>query len=125
MRALRWAFFLLIVLAACQPQEEPQDEAQAPQDGEWEILFDGESFAGWRGLGRDSVPGGHWVIEDGSIRKVASGVVPTAPDGQPLEGGDLKKRSVTLGTRGAYRSQVTAGLEPGDEIALHPPEQEP
>jgi HlyD family secretion protein len=42
-----------------------------------------------------------------------------------LEGGDLKKRSVTLGTRGAYRSQVTAGLEPGDEIALHPPEQEP
>jgi len=42
-----------------------------------------------------------------------------------LEGGDLKKRSVTLGTRGAYRSQVTAGLEPGDEIALHSPEQEP
>jgi HlyD family secretion protein len=42
-----------------------------------------------------------------------------------LEGGDLKKRSVTLGARGAYRSQVTAGLEPGDEIALHPPDQEP
>jgi len=42
-----------------------------------------------------------------------------------LEGGDLKKRSVTLGSRGAYRSQVTTGLAPGDEIALHPPEQEP
>jgi len=42
-----------------------------------------------------------------------------------LEGGDLKKRSVTLGARGAYRSQVTAGLGPGDEIALHPPEQGP
>ena len=42
-----------------------------------------------------------------------------------LEGGDLNKRNVTLGTRGAYRSQVTAGLEPGDEIALHPPEQAP
>jgi multidrug efflux pump subunit AcrA (membrane-fusion protein) len=42
-----------------------------------------------------------------------------------LEGRDLNRRSVTLGTRGAYRSQVTAGLEPGDEIALHPPEQEP
>ncbi len=41
-----------------------------------------------------------------------------------LEGGDLKKRSVTLGTRGAYRSQVVAGLEPGDEVALHSPEQE-
>ena len=55
----------------------------------WKLLFDGETFAGWRGLGRDSIPEGHWIIEDGSIRKVASGDVPTAPDGQPLEGGDI------------------------------------
>ncbi len=55
----------------------------------WQLLFDGESFAGWRGLGREGIPQGHWIIEDGSIRKVASGEVPTAPDGQPLEGGDI------------------------------------
>jgi hypothetical protein len=55
----------------------------------WKLLFDGESFVGWRGLGRDAIPEGHWVIEDGNIRKVASGNVPTAPDGQPLEGGDI------------------------------------
>jgi hypothetical protein len=89
MRALRWVFLLLIVLAGCRAQEEPPNEAAEPEGGEWEILFDGVSFAGWRGLGRDSVPGGHWIIEEGSIRKVASGEVPTAPDGQPLEGGDL------------------------------------
>jgi len=83
MKAVRWTVLLLIVLMGCRGQEQPQ-EAEI-----WKVLFDGETFTGWRGLGRDSVPGGHWIIEDGSIRKVASGTVPTAPDGQPLEGGDL------------------------------------
>lgn len=55
----------------------------------WELLFDGSSFAGWRGLGRDEIPEGHWEIDDGTIRKVASGDVRTAADGQPLEGGDI------------------------------------
>ncbi len=55
----------------------------------WRLLFDGESFDGWRGLGRDSIPTSHWKIEDGNIRKIASGDVPTAADGQPLEGGDI------------------------------------
>ena len=37
-------------------------------------------------------------------------------------GRGLERRKVTLGLRGANRSQVTEGLEPGDEIALHPPD---
>jgi len=37
-------------------------------------------------------------------------------------GRDLERRKVTLGLRGATRSQVTAGLEPGEEIALYPPD---
>ena len=61
------------------------DEATAG----WMLLFDGRSFEGWRGVGRETVPPEHWVIEDATIRKVASGEVPTAPDGQPLEGGDI------------------------------------
>lgn len=77
------AALLLMVLGACRPSE------QQPPRGEWVTLFDGESFAGWRGVGLDSVPSGHWLIEDGTIRKVASGAVPTAADGQPLEGGDI------------------------------------
>ena len=92
-----------MVLAACGPGvEETVPEQSAPasevlpntlSEAElaegWTLLFDGESFAGWRGLGRDSVPAAHWVVEDGAIRKLASGDVPTAADGQPLEGGDI------------------------------------
>jgi hypothetical protein len=65
-------------------------QGQGQEAGEWKALFDGETFAGWTGLGRDVIPAEHWIIEGGTIRKVSSGAVPTAPDGQPLEGGDIK-----------------------------------
>ncbi len=83
---------------SCTPREDPAVRqadmspnalTAAEQAEGWKLLFDGKTFAGWRGLGRDSIPTAHWVIEDGSIRKLASGQVPIAPDGQPLEGGDI------------------------------------
>lgn len=86
MRIAHLPLLLALTLPACQHQDSPA----------WTPLFDGHSFAGWRGVGLDSIPAG-WTIEDGTIHKVASGVVPTAPDGQPLEGGDLM-------TIGAYRN---------------------
>ena len=55
----------------------------------WQLLFDGKTFDGWRGLGWDVVPPGHWVIEDGCIKKVAREELPRQADGQPLSGGDL------------------------------------
>ena len=55
----------------------------------WRLLFDGKSFAGWRGIGRADVPRAHWTIEDGAIKKIKSGDVPLQKDGQPLAGGDL------------------------------------
>lgn len=95
---------VMAIAAACSsgPDAEPymtqpgaEDTAPAntltsaeEADG-WRLLFDGVSLAGWRGLGREDVPAGHWVVEDGTIRKVESGEVPTAPDGQPLVGGDI------------------------------------
>jgi hypothetical protein len=99
------ACLLLTVPLACTPAEDgpgtqrrgamPSNTlTEAERTDGWQLLFDGESFAGWRGLGRDSIPSAHWVIEDGSIRRVASGEVPTAADGQPLEGGDI----MTVGT---------------------------
>jgi Domain of Unknown Function (DUF1080) len=48
----------------------------------WRLLFDGQTFTGWRGFHSDKVPEG-WVIEDGTIKKVpAQGMLGRA-------GGDL------------------------------------
>jgi hypothetical protein len=107
MRIVRSTLMVAMALVACRAQE------RQPEAGGWITLFDGESFAGWRGVGLDSVPAGHWIIEDGTIRKVASGAVPTAADGQPLEGGDIM-------TVDAYRNfelvlewKVSAGANGG------------
>jgi len=62
---------------------------EAEQAAGWKLLFDGNTFNGWRGLGWDVVPLGHWVIEEGSIKKVADEEVPRQADGRPLRGGDL------------------------------------
>ena len=75
----------------------------------WRLLFDGETFNGWRGVGRDTIPEGHWLIENGSIRKVASGNVPTADDGQPLEGGDI----MTVETFGDFELVFEWKVSPG------------
>jgi len=39
------------------------------------LLFDGITFNGWRGLGQEEIPKGHWVIEGETIKKVPSGEV--------------------------------------------------
>src|SRR2546428_1766826 len=70
-------------------------------------------FAGWRGLGYDSVPSAHWVVVDGAIKKIASGNVPKLPDGQPRQGGDL----MTVATFGDFELtwewKVTPGANSG------------
>jgi len=76
--------------AAERDVEVPPNALTAAEVAEgWQLLFDGHSFEGWRGLGRNEIPSGHWIVEYSAIRKVASGDVPTAADGQPLEGGDI------------------------------------
>lgn len=67
----------------------PNTLTEAESKEGWELLFDGKTFNGWRGIGLENIPEGHWKIEDGSIKKIASGDVPTIADGQPLKGGDL------------------------------------
>lgn len=89
------AALLALTSAACSSEggtsSEPAPNAltAAEREAGWTLLFDGETFDGWTGLGRDTIPQGHWTIEDGAIRKIDSGEVPTAADGQPMEGGDL------------------------------------
>jgi len=90
-KSIQLMLVMTLVVVACKTQ------TQQGQTSEWASLFDGQSFAGWRGLGMDSIPMAHWVIEDGAIHKLPSGVVPRAPDGQPLQGGDIM-------TVGKYRN---------------------
>ncbi len=96
---------------ASPPQQEvPPNTLTAAEKAEgWRLLFDGSTFAGWRGLGRDGIPAGHWIVEEGAIRKVASGAVPTAPDGQPLQGGDL----MTVETFDAFDLRLEWKVAPG------------
>ncbi len=47
-------------------------------------IFNGKDFTGWRGYGKDHVPG-RWVIEDGSLKFNGSG----GGEGQVADGGDL------------------------------------
>lgn len=97
----------LAALAACAtPSGDGAGGTRAPNaltaaeraEG-WRLLFNGSDFRGWRGLGRDTVPTAHWVIQDGGVlHKRPSGNVPLAPDGQPIGGGDL----MTIDTFGDF-----------------------
>ena len=42
-------------------EQTPRVNVLSPEESEagWRLLFDGTSFAGWRGLGRDEIPAGH------------------------------------------------------------------
>ncbi len=48
------------------------------------VLFDGKTFNGWRGYGKDAV-GSRWIIEDGCIKFNGSG----GGEAQTGEGGDI------------------------------------
>jgi hypothetical protein len=104
MRPPRFLYLLTLLLLvcygslSCEPARgsksgpDPLEQnrlSTAEQDEGWILLFDGTTFDGWRGIGRPDVPEGHWVIDNGTIKKVASGEVPVQADGQPLQGGDI------------------------------------
>ncbi len=96
---------LMLISCGSQDKTEPADETSAKKQEEpssglnrlteeelaegWILLFDGKTFDGWRGLGREGIPEGNWIIEDGAIKKTSSENMPLQEDGQPLEGGDL------------------------------------
>ncbi|MDR0232719.1 MAG: DUF1080 domain-containing protein [Dysgonamonadaceae bacterium] len=59
------------------------DEFQKDEDG-YIVLFDGETFAGWRGYNRDDIPG-KWTIEDGTMKIRGSG----QGEAHTEDGGDI------------------------------------
>ncbi len=99
--------------AALDTQHPPNSLTANEEAAGWMMLFDGHSFDGWRGLGRESVPPEHWIIEDACIRKVASGEVPTAPDGQPLEGGDIMTVAIFHDFELEFEWKVSPGANSG------------
>jgi len=107
---------LLSLLQAAGPSSEapgPNTLAPAERAAGWRLLFDGHTLAGWRGLGYDAVPTGHWVVVDGAIKKVASGDVPRVPDGRPLNGGDLMTEDTFGDFELTWEWKVTPGANSG------------
>jgi hypothetical protein len=83
------------------------------RDG-WRLLFDGRTLAGWRGLGYPGVPQGHWTVEDGAIKKVASRSVPAGPNGERPQGGDL----MTVATFGDFELSWDWKMSPAGNSGL-------
>ena len=80
-----------IVLSSCNKAEIIGNNQLTKEEKEqgWELLSDGKTFNGWRGLGRDTVETMHWKVENGEIHKVDNRDVPTLPNGEKINGGDL------------------------------------
>jgi hypothetical protein len=85
------ATIVLCVFFACNNSETDKNNKLTKTEIEqgWELLFDGKSFAGWRGLGRDTVETKHWKVENGEIHKIDNREVATLPNGEKIDGGDL------------------------------------
>ena len=91
------AILTVIFLSACgDTSQKTANEANTPNqladaekaDG-WVLLFDGRSFKGWHGLGKDEFPAELWKIEEGAITRVPNSELPPLPEGQERQGGDL------------------------------------
>lgn len=66
--------------------DKPQvdlSQFQTDKDG-YIVIFNGKDFTGWRGYGKDNVPG-KWTIEDGAIKFNGSG----GGEAQDADGGDI------------------------------------
>ena len=117
---MRPVALVVLLSLACAPRHaatpgvgDANRLTSAERDAGWQLLFDGRTLAGWRGLGRDSVPSAHWIVEDGAIAKIASGRVPVARDGQPLEGGDLMTVGAWRDFELAFEWKVSPGANSG------------
>ena len=91
----------------------PNHLTRAERSAGWRLLFDGSTLNGWRGLGYDSVPTAHWKVDNGAIRKLASGSVPKMPDGQPANGGDLMTTKVWRDFELTFEWKVPPGANSG------------
>lgn len=88
------AFLLALVpvLLSCRPPANPDGQnrlTKAEKEAGWVLLFNGRSLKGWRGLGLSRIPEGHWVVEAGAIKNIATRDAPKDKDGKPTRNFDL------------------------------------
>lgn len=88
-RACVYSALFLFATASLAQAQQPNTLSAAEKAAGWKLLFDGKTLKGWKGLGYDSVPSAHWMVDTGAIRKIPSGRVALQGDGQPMRGGDL------------------------------------
>jgi acetyl esterase/lipase len=80
----------------------------------WKLLFDGEAFVGWMGLGTDPVADGIWTIESDCIRKLKTSELPPNSKGQKVERADL----FTVETYRDYELVFDWRISPGGNSGL-------
>jgi hypothetical protein len=71
-RRIRLLMLLVVVpclasLAADAPGPVKPSLTDAEKQAGWKLLFDGETTAGWRGLGQDAFPDKAWNVKDGCL----------------------------------------------------------
>jgi len=64
---LFWGSLLSPSLVEACARDDPQ--------GEWTVLFDGQSTEHWRGFRRDGFPHAAWTVEDGALKPLVEGEV--------------------------------------------------
>lgn len=117
---IRWSALVVFCAVAftarsvsAQGRSRPNELTSAERAAGWRLLFDGKTFAGWRGLGYDSVPTAHWTIVNGAIEKVARANVLKMPNGKPVNGGDLMTVDTFKDFELAFEWKVTRGANSG------------
>ena len=111
-RILRATAILIAIAPAIAAQQQNQ-LTPAEKAAGWRLLVDGKTLKGWKGLGYDTVPTAHWMVDNGAIRKIPSGKVPLQPDGQPLHGGDLMTVGDYLNFELSFEWKVAPGANSG------------
>jgi hypothetical protein len=81
----------------------PNDLHAAEREQGWRLLWDGQTTRGWRGANRTNFPERGWIIEDGTLKVLAT------PEGQSRPGGDI----VTQDEFSAFELQLEFRLTPG------------
>ena len=112
-----WATGIFLVLLMLQifctstgnREFPPNTLSAAEKAAGWKLLFDGETFTGWRGIGRKTVPRDQWVIENGMIKNRNREDVSRQADGRPPQGGDL----MTVATFENFELKFDWKISPG------------